>query len=88
MHGIARIQQDSAGGPIIGGGQTFVRVQGTFWAVLHDPVQGHGPAPHGGPIMAEASGFIRINGIPVCREGHKATCGHPTTGSPAMRISS
>jgi uncharacterized Zn-binding protein involved in type VI secretion len=24
---------------------------------------------------------VHINGIPVCREGDAAGCGHPTTGS-------
>lgn len=87
MHGIARINQDSAGGLIIGALQDFVTVEGTLWSVLGDPVQPHGPGLHGGPVMAEGSPFITINGIPVCREGHLANCGHPATGSASMRIS-
>lgn len=87
MHGISRLNQDSAGGTIIGALQDFVAVEGTLWAVLGDPVQAHGLPPHAAPVMAEGSSFIRINGIPVCREGHAATCGHPATGSASMRIS-
>ena len=87
MHGIARINQDSAGGQIIGALQDFVTVEGTLWSVLGDPVQGHGIPPHAAPVMAEGSPFIRINGIPVCRQGHLATCGHAATGSSSMRIS-
>lgn len=88
MPGIARVGQDSAGGTILGGGQSFVRVQGTAWAVLGDAVAGHGNNPHSSPTMAQGSGFVRINGIPACRAGHLASCGHAATGSGAMRISS
>ena len=88
MPGIARVGVDSAGGTILGGGQDFVRVQGALWAVLGDAVAGHGEGLHAGPTMAEGSAFIRINGIPVCRAGNAATCGHGATGSGEMRISS
>lgn len=87
MHGIARIGIDSAGGTIVGALQDFVTVEGAPWSVLGDPVAGHGIPPHAAPVMAEGSPFIRINGVPVCREGHLASCGHPATGSAAMRIS-
>lgn len=87
MHGIARKNVDTAGGTQLNGGQDFVRVEGELWVLKGDPVEGHGVAEHGGPIMAEGSSFVRINGTPVCREGHLASCGHASTGSSAMRIS-
>jgi uncharacterized Zn-binding protein involved in type VI secretion len=87
MHGISRINQDSAGGAILGALQDFVVVEGTLWAVQGDAVAGHGLPPHAAPVMAEGSPFVTINGIPACREGHLATCGHAATGSGAMRIS-
>ena len=87
MPGISRVNQDTAGGTILGGGQDFVTVEGTRWAVKGDAIAGHGKAPHAAPVMAEGSPFVRINAIPVCREGHTATCGHPATGSGSMRIS-
>jgi len=87
MHGISRIGIDTAGGVIIGALQDFVRVEGALWSVLGDPVAGHGDVPHAAPVMAQGSSFVRINGIPVCREGHLASCGHAATGSAAMRIS-
>lgn len=87
MHGITRVNQDSAGGVIVGALQDFVTVEGTPWSVLGDAVAGHGPDAHGGPVMAQGSSFITINGIPVCRQGHQATCGHPATGSSSMKIS-
>jgi uncharacterized Zn-binding protein involved in type VI secretion len=87
MHGIARVNQDAAGGTILGGGQSFVTVEGALWAVKGDAVAGHGLAPHTAPVMAEGSPFVFINGIPACREGNLATCGHAASGSGAMRIS-
>lgn len=87
MPGISRIGVDTAGGVIVGALQGFVRVEGSLWAVLGDAVAGHGPGAHGGPVMGQGSSFIRIDGIPVCRAGHTATCGHAATGSAAMRIS-
>ena len=51
-----------------------------------DPVTGHGNGPHAGPVMAEGSPWMKINGTPVCREGHLASCGHPSTGRPWWRI--
>lgn len=87
MHGISRVGMDSAGGTITGALQDFVTVEGALWAVLGDAVAGHGLPPHAGPVMAEGSSFITINGIPVCREGHAASCGHAATGSGSMKIS-
>jgi uncharacterized Zn-binding protein involved in type VI secretion len=87
MHGIARIGQDTAGGTILGALQDFVTVEGTRWAVQGDAIAGHGIPPHDAPVMAEGSPCVTLNGIPACREGHLATCGHPATGSAAMRIS-
>lgn len=87
MPGIARKDIDTAGGIQLGGGQGFVRIEGHEWILLGDPIQGHGVPPHDAPVMAEGSPFVRIGGVPVCRAGHAATCGHVSTGSGAMRIS-
>lgn len=86
MPGVAVKANDSAGGAQIAGGQTYVRAEGQLIVVLGDPVTPHGIFPHAAPVMAEGSGFVRINGIPVCREGHVASCGHPTTGRAWIRI--
>lgn len=87
MPGIARVGIDTAGATILGGGQDFARAEGALWAVLGDAVAGHGLAPHAAPVMAQGSPFVRINGIPACRAGHTASCGHAATGSAFMRIS-
>jgi uncharacterized Zn-binding protein involved in type VI secretion len=87
-HGIARKTTDTAGGGRqLAGGQPFCRVQGQLWVLIGDPVQSHGVGVHNSPVMNQGSGFIKINGIPVCREGHLASCGHASTGSLVMRIS-
>lgn len=71
---------DSAGGVQLAGGQNFFQVDGQDVVLLGDPVQGHGLQPHASPVMAEASNWISLDGVPVCQEGHKATCGHASTG--------
>jgi len=81
MPGVARVGIDTAGGVILGGGNSHVYCNGALVVVLGDAVAGHGVPPHSAPVMAEGSDTVFINGIPVCRAGHKASCGHPATGS-------
>jgi uncharacterized Zn-binding protein involved in type VI secretion len=71
---------DSAGGVQLGGGQSSWSVEGQPIVLLGDPVAGHGQAPHNGPTMIEASGWMTLNGVPVVRAGNKASCNHPSTG--------
>lgn len=86
MFGVARQSMDTAAGSQIGANQSHVTIQGVLWMVLGDVNAPHGIFPHvpGGDNMAQGSSFISINGIPVCRQGHCAGCGHPTTGSDWM----
>lgn len=86
MKGIAVKTLDNAGGQQLAGGQTFVSVEGALVVLLGDPVTPHGEGLHSAPTMAEASPWVTINGTPVCREGHRATCGHPTTGRPWVTL--
>lgn len=81
MPGIARVGIDIAGGvqlPLI----SSVFVNGALVQVLGGPVAGHGIGPHAGPIMATASSSVFAEGIPVCKAGDSASCGHVTSGSP------
>lgn len=87
MPGISRVGQDAAGGAIIGGGQAFFRLEGSLVVVLGDAIASHGASPHTAPVMAQGSSFVRINGIPVCRAGHTATCGHAASGSSVAKLS-
>lgn len=79
---------DSAGGPLICGLQTKMRVRGLLVAVLGDPVTPHPPfPPHtSAPVMAQATSKFRIAGIPACHQGHVASCGHPASGRSYFRI--
>lgn len=81
MPGVARTSQDAAGGTITGVLAPNVYVNGTPVACLGAAVAPHGPGIHAGPVMAQASSTVYANGIPICREGDAASCGHPATGS-------
>jgi len=86
LYGAARQHVDLARGNQISERQNFVYVEGKRWIVKGDPNKPHMPPPHTPKPdrMVDGSSFIFINGIPVCREQHKAGCGHPTTGSKFM----
>ena len=81
MRGLARILQDSAGGPILGGGNTRVFVENLPAAVLGDPVTGHASDVHAAPVMVLGSFRVLAAGRPVCRLADPASCGHVATGS-------
>lgn len=88
MPGIAVRSLDSAGGKQLAGGQDFVKAEGQLVVLLGDPVMPHPPfPPHTtAPVMAEGCDWLTIGGIPVCREGHTANCGHATTGRAWVQI--
>lgn len=88
MAGITRVGMDSAGGTILGGGNSTVRVDGALVAVVGDAVAGHGLEPHTSPVMATGSASVFIGGIAVCRQGDVATCGHAATGSATVHVNS
>jgi uncharacterized Zn-binding protein involved in type VI secretion len=80
-YGIAVRTLDIAGGRQLGGGQSAFIVDGQPVIVLGDAVEPHAPPVHKAPIkMVQASGWMSINGTPVCRAGHLASCGHASTG--------
>lgn len=80
MKGVTRKQIDSAGGKLLEGSSN-VFVNGKSLVRRGDRVQSHGRANHSAAKMVEGSSTVFCNGKPVCRRGHKATCGHPATGS-------
>ena len=86
MPGICRVGVDSAGGVILGGGQSFVYANGALVAVDGDPVAPHGVAPHAAPVMIAGSKNVFINGIAVCNAGDLATCGHSASGSSNVNV--
>ncbi|MCJ8142976.1 PAAR domain-containing protein [Ancylobacter sp. A5.8] len=81
MPGIAVKSLDSAGGAHLAGGQDWMTVEDQLVVVLGDPVTPHGDPPHSPlPIMVEGSEWFLIDGVPVCRAGHRASCGHASSG--------
>lgn len=86
MPGVACVGLDSAGGMQLGMQAAKFKIRGRAVVVVGDRVAGHGEAPHAGPVMAQGTSNFRVGGIPVCREGHSATCGHATSGRPFFRI--
>lgn len=81
MPGIARVGIDTAGGLILGGGQSKYFVNNVLAAVVGDAVASHGLSPHASAVMVEGSPNVFVNNIPVCREGDLASCGDAATGS-------
>lgn len=81
MPGVSRVEADSAGGAIIGILAPTVFVNGKPIAVQGAAVAGHGLPPHSSPVMAGHSSTVFACGIPICREGDAATCGHAASGS-------
>lgn len=87
MPGIACVGVDSAGGTQLGLQAPKFRVRGNPVVVVGDKVAPHGAPPHSPlPVMVQGTGKFRVGGIPVCREGHLASCGHATTGRGFFRI--
>ena len=85
MPGVARVGADTAGGAHLGGGQSWVYTDGRLDVVQGDAVASHPPCPtapaHCAATMVGASSWDYIDGIPICRSGDAASCGHPSTGS-------
>ena len=77
--GIAVRASDICGGQQTGESlQSFFNVEKLLAVVLGDVVQPHGS--HAYPRMNEALNWFRIDGIPTCRLGQHADCGHVTSG--------
>jgi uncharacterized Zn-binding protein involved in type VI secretion len=76
MPGIARVNQDSAGGLITGNLAPTVFVNGQPIAVKSAAVQPHGLGSHAGSVLDGSSFVVFANGIPICRVGDLASCGH------------
>jgi len=86
--GIAVKGLDSAGGvQTASPSNSQFLIDGAVVVLQGDLVQPHGKSPHSSASMVEGSSGFTVNGVPVCLEGHKASCGHATTGRPAFKVS-
>lgn len=78
---------NTAGAPVTSSLQSTVYCNGQLVAVDGSPVAGHGPGIHAGPVTANGSSTVFINGIPVNRKGDADTCGHArASGSPNTTV--
>ena len=80
MPGIARKNEDSAGGLAIEGSEN-VFVNGFGVVRIGDSIEGHGSATHTDATMVEGSDNVFVNGIGVFRAGDAASCYDIITGS-------
>ncbi len=82
-NGVMRLTVDQAGGKALLTTNATVFAENNLLMCLGDLVAPHGDSPHGtNPVpMVEASQKVFVGGRPVCRQGDKAQCGHPATGS-------
>lgn len=86
MPGVAVQTLDVAGGQQLAGGAPRLKHNGRMVVTVGDPVQPHGSGAHAAPVMVEGNPRCRVNGRPICRAGHLASCGHPTTGRPHLTL--
>jgi len=59
--------------------QSFVRINGALVTIQDTPIEPHGGGIHANALTDNAVSITRIDGVPVCRNGEVATCGHPNT---------
>lgn len=85
-YGITVKSLDSAGGQQLNGSQDTFTVDGEPVVLKGDPVAPHGDGEHAHATMVEGSSWMTLNGVPVVREGNKASCGHVTTGRPGFKL--
>jgi len=85
MPGIARKEEDSAGGLAIEGSEN-VFVNGFGVVRIGDDIAAHSIFLHLTPVMAEGSENVFVNGIGVCRAGDAASCGDIITGSSNVSV--
>jgi uncharacterized Zn-binding protein involved in type VI secretion len=84
--GVLRVGIDVAGGLIVGNLRPSVTVNSAPVAVLGASVASHGLGAHASATMT-ASSTVTAGGLPICRFGDPATCGHlGSPGSPNVSI--
>lgn len=77
---------DSAGGMILTGCNS-VLINGMPTARILSNVAGHGKNEHAGPVMVGSDASVLVEGLPICKTGSAASCGHVLMpGSANVRI--
>lgn len=86
MAKVSLVGVSSAGGIISGPGASSWTINGKKISLKGDAVAGHGEGAHAGPVMANGSSWMTIDGIQVVVQGCVATCGHTADGDSWMDI--
>ena len=62
-----------------------MKIGGRKVVLVGDAIAAHPPCPkvpvHCAATMAAGSSWVKIGGVPICRAGDAASCGHASTGS-------
>jgi len=88
MAGVSRVGIDSAGGVITDTPDTKTTVSGAPIAVVGSHVASHGLGAHASAVIISGASRTTANGIPVCRAGSIASCGHTATGGIRTTVNS
>lgn len=89
MANVSLVGVDSAGGGIIlGPGTSKLTVKGVKVSLLGDTIAPHGVSPHNASVVVQASTKLKVNGVGVVYAGCATSCGHTTTGSAKLTVSS
>ncbi|PCJ68195.1 MAG: hypothetical protein COA62_15640 [Rhodobiaceae bacterium] len=88
MTAIQRIgDSNSGGGAIVFTAQGKVYANGKLVSIDGSPVSAHGKNVHAGPVTANGSNKVFVNGVPVNASGDADTCGHNRVGgSPNVNV--
>lgn len=81
MSSVCLLGISTAGGVILGQTQSTVYAESTLVSVVGDSISPHGKGNHAGAVMVTGSANVFVDGIPVCRDGDLASCGHPASAS-------
>lgn len=74
------VHGDAAGGAV-SATQMWFRLDGIPVLRLADPVAPHGENQHQNAIMVQASPWMKVSQVGVCRMGDQASCGHALQAS-------
>ncbi|AEH03611.1 PAAR motif of membran proteins [Pseudomonas phage PhiPA3] len=87
MPAVGRIGIAVAGGTVLGPGALKLRIGGIVATQLGDQIRGHGNGSHNNARMVQGSTKLRVQGIPICKVGDAASCGHTLTDNSKMTVS-
>ena len=79
------VTNDYAGGKVTSA-QNLVKIEQLSMLVNKSPVASHGIDEHSFATLQSSQNYVRIEGVAVCVDGDKATCGHFLTATGFVEI--